>query len=131
MRKTLKVVMALLAIILITALAGCGGGGTNGTGPSTGNATTTYSVSGTIVVNGVALSGVTVNTAGTSVITDLNGKYVLSGLSNGSYTVTPVKSNYSMVPVSRTVVVNGVDMPGNDFTATLIAVPGTGQDGAN
>ncbi len=84
--------MTVLLTIAISVLAGCGVDGESGISANAGNAPTSYSVSGNIVANGIPLAGVTVNTTGGSVLTDSNGKYVISGLSNGTYIVTPVKT---------------------------------------
>jgi hypothetical protein len=76
-------------------------------------------VSGTIVdSHGAALSGVTVAFTGqSSTTTDGSGNYSFAGIVDGSYTITPSKTNYNFVPQSTPVTVSGVDVPGENFTA--------------
>jgi subtilisin family serine protease len=86
----------------------------------------TYSVSGT-VIDGASnpLSGVTVSYTGAatgSVTTASNGSYAISGLANGSYTLTPSKSGYTFSPASRSVSVSGANVTGQNFTGTATAV---------
>ncbi len=61
----------------------------------------------------VMLSGATsaLMTAGRS------GNYSFTGLSNGSYTVTPTKTGYSFTPAHRPVSLNGANASGVNFTA--------------
>jgi hypothetical protein len=80
----------------------------------------TFSISGTIspATNG---SGATVTLSGPSAGTataDVNGNYTFTGLSNGSYTVTPSKTNFTFAPVSTPVTVNNANVTGINFTAT-------------
>ncbi len=78
----------------------------------------TYSISGTITVGDAPLEGVTVTAGGgKSAVTDADGKYTLSGLVKGDYTVTPALAEYSFDPLSQDVSV-GPDQTGVDFTAT-------------
>jgi SdrD B-like domain len=94
---------------------------------STGNnftsvavATTTYSMSG--AVSGTTLAGVTINLTGaatTSTTTDTSGNFSITGLYNGAYTVTPVKTGYTFTPSSTAVTVSGADITGKDFMATV------------
>ncbi len=87
-----------------------------------GTAPTTYTLSGTITTStGTALSGVTVSTGSTSATTNSTGAYTLSGLANGTYTVTPTLSGYSFSPVNRSVTVNGANVTGQNFTGTATA----------
>jgi hypothetical protein len=80
----------------------------------------TYSISGTISLNGaglqnviVALTGVATNVA----TTNASGNYSFAGLQNGGYIVTPAYSGYSFVPVNASVTVSGANATGNNFTA--------------
>jgi hypothetical protein len=80
----------------------------------------TFSISGTIspATNG---SGATVTLSGPSAGTataDVNGNYTFTGLSNGSYTVTPSKTNFTFAPASTPVTVNNANVTGINFTAT-------------
>src|SRR5207245_4893586 len=44
--------------------------------------------------------------------------YVLSGLANGTYTVTPTKTSVTFSPASSTVTINGANVTAVNFTAT-------------
>jgi hypothetical protein len=81
----------------------------------------TYTISGTVTSSGSGLSGVNMALTGDSTAnttTDASGNYSFSGLSNGSYTVTPSKSGYTFNPTSIPVIISGADQTGKDFTAT-------------
>lgn len=85
---------------------------------ATAAAPTTYSISGTVTSNGIGLSGVTVTTSVGSATTLASGAYSISGLPNGSYTLTPSKSGYSFTPGSSAVAVNNTNITGQNFTGT-------------
>jgi hypothetical protein len=82
----------------------------------------TYTVSGTIT----GASSVLVNLGqGASVVgtsTDGSGNFSFT-VTNGTYTLEPVLSGYTFAPLSRVVVVNGANVPGNTFTATAVTTP--------
>ena len=80
--------------------------------------TTTYSISGTITLNGSGLSGVTVTAGSASATTGTTGAYTISGLPNGSYTVVPSKTGYTFTPTSIAVTISGANQTGKNFTAT-------------
>jgi hypothetical protein len=83
----------------------------------------TYSVSGTVTSSGSVLSGVTINLTGAATktsTTDSNGNYSFSGLSNGVYTLTPSGGGYTFTPQSLSFNINGVDVTGKNFTASLV-----------
>lgn len=77
----------------------------------------TYSISGMVsYVNesGASIGGVpgvvvSLN-QGASAITDANGVFVLSGLPNGSYTITPSLAGHTFTPTSRVIMVNGASV---------------------
>ncbi len=75
----------------------------------------TYSIGGNAGVGGatVAYSG----TASGSVIADGSGNYTISGLANGSYTITPSLAGYTFSPVSRSETVSSSNITGANFTA--------------
>ncbi len=86
------------------------------------NSATTYTISGTITLNGSGLSGVTVTLTGVGTATTTtngSGAYSFTGLSNGGYTVTPGLSGYTFTPSSGSVTLSGANSTGNDFTATV------------
>ena len=62
----------------------------------------------------VTLSGA----ASASTVADSSGNYSFTGLSNGSYVVTPSSSSYTFMPLSLTVNVSGTNVTGASFTAT-------------
>ena len=85
--------------------------------PNSGGTTTTYAVSGTISGGAgaaIALSGA----KSASAIADASGNFSFTGLANGTYTVTPSKSGYTMTPTSKSVTVNGANVTGVNFTAS-------------
>ncbi len=89
---------------------------------ATANTSPTYTISGTVTLSGGgALPGVTItlsgNNSGTA-MTDASGNYTFTGLTNGSYTVTPSLSGYTFTPPSIAVAVNGVNITSVNFTAT-------------
>ncbi len=91
------------------------------TGAPTSSGSPTYSISGTITYNSSGLSGVSVSCTGPvnkSSTTDTTGNYSCSGLTNGTYTVTPTKSGYTFSPTNYNVSVNGSNVTGKNFTAT-------------
>lgn len=101
----------------LSFLAGCSGDG-DGRSPSPDP---TYAISGTVT----GASAVTVEIGGGlqwSTTTDASGRYVFRGLRNGTYTLTPILIPYEVSPAQRTVVVNGADLPNQDFTAVPVPV---------
>ncbi|MGC8724918.1 MAG: carboxypeptidase regulatory-like domain-containing protein, partial [Acidobacteriota bacterium] len=93
-----------------------------GSGTVTATVTTgtaTYSISGTVTLStGGGLSGVTVTAGSASATTSSTGAYTISGLANGTYTVTPGKSGYTFSPASTSVTISGDNKTGIDFTGT-------------
>jgi hypothetical protein len=59
--------------------------------------------------------------------TDAAGRYAFDGLADGSYTVTPGADGYEFDPVSRSIVLEGADIGGQDFEARPLphAITGT------
>ncbi len=93
----------------------------------------TYSILGKVVdSSNVGLSSVTVTFMGTtagSCATDANGNYVIPGLANGSYVLTPSKTGYAFSPLNQAVTVNGADIIGLNFIGSITS-PGTGESGS-
>jgi hypothetical protein len=56
-----------------------------------------------------------------SATTDANGNYTISGLQDGSYTVTPSLNGYTFTPATKQVTISGADVNGTDFTAASSA----------
>lgn len=85
----------------------------------TGTAAATYSISGTISGAGgagaqIALTG----TSSASTTADGSGNYSFSGLSNGSYTITPYNTGYTFTPTNQSESVSGSNVTGVNFTSS-------------
>jgi Domain of unknown function (DUF4082)/Bacterial Ig-like domain/Bacterial Ig domain/SdrD B-like domain len=93
--------------------------GANVTGTNfTATGTASWSISGTITgatTVSVALSGAATATT----TTDSSGNYSFTGLQNGNYTVTPTKAGFTFSPVNAAVTVNGANVTGTNFTASV------------
>ncbi len=95
--------------------------GANVTGINFAAAAQTFSISGTIspTVGGsgatVALSGA----ASASTIADSSGRYSFSGLANGTYAITPSHAGYTFSPGTQAATVNGANISGINFSATV------------
>lgn len=79
---------------------------------------TTYSIAGTITAAGSPLPGVSVSNGTKSSITDSLGNYVIQGVANGSYTLTPTLSGATFSPVTLAATVSSANVTGKNFTAT-------------
>lgn len=87
-----------------------------------------YSISGTITP---AQAGMTMSLSGTvttSIVPDGSGNYIFTGLPNGSYTVTPVKSGTTFSPATQAVTINGGSVSAVNF-AVLQPVLALSQTG--
>jgi hypothetical protein len=73
----------------------------------------TFSISGS-----AGTSGATVTAGSQGATSDASNNYVISGLANGTYTVTPTKSGCTFSPTTLSVTVAGANVTGNNFTAT-------------
>lgn len=77
----------------------------------------TFNITGAI--QGGPISGVTLSRTGTSsgsTTSDAAGAYGFTGLSAGSYTITPLKTGYAFSPLSATVNLVSSDQAGVNFT---------------
>jgi len=90
----------------------------------------TYTISGRITQNSQGLQDVTVSDGTRGALTDENGDYTITGVPNGTYTVTPTLQYHEFDPTSRTVTVADAPVADVDFTATpeLFTVSGTVTD---
>jgi hypothetical protein len=82
----------------------------------TGTVTTpvaTYSISGS-----AGTPGATVTAGSQGATSDASNNYTISGLANGTYTVTPSKSGCTFAPTSASVTISGANVTGTNFTAT-------------
>ncbi len=112
----------LAALMAVMAMTGCSGGSSDTSGGSgAGGVTVTYSISGTITSGGAALADVTVSTNGGSATSNASGVYTISGLANGNYTITPVKTGFTFTPATLALTVNGANLTDHNFTATAAA----------
>jgi hypothetical protein len=75
--------------------------------------TATYSISGS-----AGTSGATVTAGSQGATSDASNNYTISGLANGTYTVTPSKSGCTFSPASQSVSVSGANVTGINFTAS-------------
>ena len=98
--------------------------GANATAAAFAATQTAFTLSGSITP---AISGVTLTLSGSgsgTASSDGFGNYSFSGLSNGTYTVTPSKSGYTFAPVSQQTTISGANTSLGAFTATSTVVPG-------
>jgi hypothetical protein len=82
----------------------------------------TWTISGTVSPASSG-SGTVVTLSGPSSATataDGSGNYNFSGLTSGSYTVTPSKTNFTFAPGTQTVAVNGANVGAVNFTAVPV-----------
>ncbi|MEW6714128.1 MAG: S8 family serine peptidase, partial [Nitrospirota bacterium] len=95
----------------IDLLAAVGGGGG------------TFSISGTVTTGGgTPMTGVTITLGGAgagTTTTNASGNYSFTGLSNGTYTLTPSIAGYTFSPTSRTAIISGANITGQNFVGTL------------
>ena len=75
--------------------------------------TPTYSIAGS-----AGTSGATVTAGTKSATSDASNNYTITGLANGTYTVTPSKSGCTFSPASLSVTIAGANATGKNFTAT-------------
>lgn len=107
-----KVVMLALIVALV---GGCGGGGSSPGGASG------YQIAGSVRSGGSGVSGVQVELSGAAsqvAFTNSSGNYRFNGLGNGSYTVSGTKKDYSCLPRSESLTVNGANVVAPAFSAT-------------
>ncbi len=103
----------------------------NVTGINFTTSTQAFNVSGTItpVTGGsdaiLSLSGNLTETT----TADSAGNFTITGLSNGTYTITPSNAGFTFSPVSQSFIINGTNLTGVKFTAspltTSFSISGT------
>jgi hypothetical protein len=79
----------------------------------------TYSISGSVSGGAGASIQLTGPNGSSSTNADASGNYALTGIPDGTYTVTPTLSGSTFTPASRSVTVNGADVPGVNFVGTV------------
>lgn len=80
-----------------------------------------FSLSGQITLNGSGLSNVALAVTGSAsanVLSVASGGYTVSGLGNGTYTITPTLAGYTFMPASLNVSINGANATGQNFAAS-------------
>lgn len=88
---------------------------------------TTFTISGRILnPSGVAVAGVNVSDGTRSAVTDAQGNYTISGVPNGTYTLTPSLANWIFEPTTLRVTVSGANLSGQNITGRRLWVV-TGQ----
>jgi hypothetical protein len=87
----------------------------------------TYTVSGQIT--GSVQAGVTVSLGAYSAVTDGSGNFTITGVPDGTYTLTPSILGHTFTPSTRSVVVSGGNVTAQNFTAS--AASGTIQPHAS
>ena len=113
MRGRIELLLAVLFIALTVFT--CCGCSSSSSKPSN----TTHSISGTVTTSGAALQGVMVSlNTGTTTTTDANGNFFFASLANGSYTVTPSMTGYTLSPTSSLQTVNNANITGVNFTVS-------------
>jgi hypothetical protein len=91
-----------------------------------GYAAATYTVTGTYTLGGTTytISGsagtasATVTAGAASATSDASNNYTVTGLTAGTYTVTPTKSGCTFSPASASVTITTANVTGKNFTAT-------------
>ncbi|HAX61213.1 MAG TPA: hypothetical protein DCX95_01440, partial [Elusimicrobia bacterium] len=61
------------------------------------------------------------NSISSETITDSNGYYSFTDLSDGAYTVTPSKTGYNFLPTNKAVIISGYYSNNNNFTGLVAA----------
>ncbi|HWB99995.1 MAG TPA: N,N-dimethylformamidase beta subunit family domain-containing protein, partial [Bryobacteraceae bacterium] len=85
----------------------------------------TWSVSGT-VSPAAAGAGTLLTVSGSSSASgtaDGSGNFTVSGLADGTYTVTPTKAGYTFSPSSQSITINGANITALSFTAQALPPP--------
>lgn len=85
----------------------------------------TFSITGTISPTAGG-SGAVVTLGGASsasTVASSSGVYTFTGLANGAYTITPRNTGYTFAPASQTATVNGANVTGVNFTASIQTSP--------
>jgi Bacterial Ig domain/Lysyl oxidase len=92
--------------------------------PAATSGGTTFTISGSITPAasgaGSTVALIQNGTAIASSTADAGGNYSFGGLANGSYTITPTKTNFTFSPVSQSVTVSGANATLASFTATPV-----------
>jgi hypothetical protein len=80
-----------------------------------------FSISGTLTGGAAVGARVTITGPSSAVVTsDGAGQYLITGLANGTYTVTPSAAGYTFSPASRVVTVSGASVSSVNFSSLII-----------
>ena len=110
--KRFSITIVILLSGLVIIFLGCGSGEFSGYN---------FTISG--AVSGAVKAGVTIalidesEQQGGIAVTDSNGNYTFSNLSNGSYIVKPSLSGFIFTPTSQVVILSSATVTNIDFTA--------------
>jgi RHS repeat-associated protein len=74
-----------------------------------------YSVSGKVTYNGVGQASIRITCGAKTATTDGLGNYIVTGLVNGSYTVTPYYGSMSFYPIRTYITIAGANVTGVNF----------------
>jgi len=86
----------------------------------------TFTISGTISGAGGANATVKLTGATTATVTaNASGVYSFTGVTNGSYVVTPTNTGYLFTPATRSVTVNGANATANFSSSKTYSISGT------
>lgn len=84
-----------------------------------------YTITGTVKSGPTGIPGVTVSDGTRSSITDSLGRFVITGVPAGSFTVTPTRSGYTFVPANRAVTVSNANVANVNFDTSVVNSPPT------
>lgn len=113
---------AIICMVFALGLLACSSKSSSDTPPSAA----TFSISGTVTSSGSGLQGVTMTlNSSTATTTDASGNYTLTGLTNGTYTLTPSLAGYLFTPPSIFITISNANSIGNNFIASASASAAT------
>lgn len=101
--------------------SGSTGSDPSGSGSPGSSSSSVYTISGT--VSGAAATLTLSGAASASTTTDSSGNYSFSGLADGSYVVAPSAPDFTFIPSTASVTINGAPKAGVNFTATVSKAP--------
>jgi len=118
MKKIFAVLWAFAVLLAIIIAVSC----SKSSSPTSPSEEESYTVTGVVREGNSGLAGVSVLITGKGVnqtaTTDSNGAYTFQNLANGTYTITPSKSDYTFKPASATVTISGSNKTDEIFMAT-------------
>lgn len=85
---------------------------------TSGSATVTYTVSGSVTMSGIPIPGVTVRVGSGRATTAINGSYTIPGIKAGKYNVSATKRGFDFTSSIGTSVTLDKNLTGANFTAS-------------